>query len=79
MNTALVRHATPGRWYDVRFEMDWAAQRINVSVDGRVSLRGSHFHSNVTRRPRPTCIRNIQLHNYYTEAPGRWADIQFHR
>ena len=74
-----VRHATPGRWYDVRFEMDWEAQRMNVSVDGRVSLRGSPFYSNETDERGPTCVRSIQLHNYFTEAPGRWADIQFHR
>ena len=74
----LVRHATPGRWYDVRFEIDWEAQRMNVTLDGRVSLRGLPFYSNVTGEPGPTGVREIQLHNYYTAAPGRWADIKFH-
>ena len=76
---ALVRHVTPGRWYDLRFEMDWEAKQMNVSVDGLQLRRGCRFYnSGELVEPSATCIRNIKLHNFYTDVTARWADIKFY-
>ena len=76
-SVVLVRHATPGRWYDVRFEIDWEAKLMNASVDGRQSQRLCQFSRPNGANP-ATCVRNIKLYNYHTAAAGRWADIQFY-
>ena len=73
----LVRHATPGRWYDVRFDIDWEAKLMNASVDGRQSQRLCQFSKHDGANP-ATCVRNIKLYNFHTVAAGHWADIQFH-